>query len=136
MRRNWTSLKGSMGRAFTEGMERTDFDPPKPAPAAPAAQKPPKCDRSGDIGSVHIFRDGAKHGDFCLCGKRTKYVIATCEGCGDRFPLHRLKEIETDEGTVLVCESCIRHPEDDPDREAYERAERSEEWQRRGGGGL
>jgi hypothetical protein len=33
-----------------------------------------------------------------------------------------------------VCDDCLE--DDDPEREAYERAERSEAWQRRGGGGL
>lgn len=133
MKRNWTSLWGTLGEAFMAGMAAPD-ETPQPKPAPPVEQ-PPQCDKSCDVGSHHIYRDGAKHGDWCLCGKRMKHVFANCEGCGDRFPLHRLMEIETDEGAVLVCESCTRHPEDERD-EAYERAERSDEWQRRGGGGL
>lgn len=38
------------------------------------------------------------------------------------------------------CKACGADtepwPEDDPDREAYTRAEQSGAWQRRGGGGL
>jgi hypothetical protein len=32
----------------------------------------PVCDRSGDIGSHHVWRDGATVGDRCLCGKRKR----------------------------------------------------------------
>lgn len=49
--------------------------PPAPVAGRTAAPRPPVCDRSGDIGSKHIWREGAQHGDLCLCGKRSKVVL-------------------------------------------------------------
>jgi hypothetical protein len=71
MRRNWSSLRGPMGRAFIEGMTREDFDP-TPAPARVDAPAAPTCDGSGDAGSRHVWADGSVVGDWCLCGKRKR----------------------------------------------------------------
>jgi hypothetical protein len=32
------------------------------------------CDASADIGSRHVWRDGATVGEFCLCGKRKRLL--------------------------------------------------------------
>lgn len=63
-----------MGRAFVEGMERTDFDPPAPVQPVAAAPKAPVCDRSGDAGTKHYWPEGATVGDWCLCGKRKRFT--------------------------------------------------------------
>lgn len=34
----------------------------------------PVCDRSADVGSTHYWPDGAAVGDWCLCGKRKKFL--------------------------------------------------------------
>lgn len=34
------------------------------------------CDVSADVGSVHVWRDGATLGEFCLCGKRKKFLVS------------------------------------------------------------
>ncbi len=33
---------------------------------------PPRCDRSGDLGTTHYWHAGAAVGDWCLCGKRRR----------------------------------------------------------------
>lgn len=82
MRRNWTSLRGTMGRAFLDGMERADFDPPAPVAVAPPEPKAaPVCDRSGDAGTRHYWHEGATVGDWCLCGKRKRLTPFPPEKC-------------------------------------------------------
>lgn len=67
-----------------------------------------------------------------------------CHVCNRLFPVSEMHQayIETARQTrwspaeadeVLICEECFT--QDGPD-EDYDRAERSDEWQRRGGGGL
>lgn len=68
----------------------------------------------------------------------------TCDGCGrlfhlnDLYPRWKLTARQTfsspaEYDDVLICEACLSADERDED---YERAEQSEEWQARGGGGL
>jgi hypothetical protein len=71
MKRNWTSIRAGMSRAFQEGMARPDD--PKAQPVSVPEPPAPACDRSGDIGSKHIWLEGAQVGDWCLCGKRKKF---------------------------------------------------------------
>ena len=73
MRRNWSSLRGARGRAFTEAMH-TPEEPRKPAPVVAAAVAERVCDRSGDAGSIHYWPEGATVGDWCLCGKRKRFT--------------------------------------------------------------
>jgi hypothetical protein len=60
---------------LTKHLEAQDLVVPT-SPAAPSTPAPrlvrDVCDRSGDIGSHHVWRDGATIGDRCLCGKRTR----------------------------------------------------------------
>lgn len=67
-----------------------------------------------------------------------------CDGCNRLLPVNDMTEVAKLEcrqtysspaeySDVLVCDDCFSG--DGPD-EDYERAERSEAWQRRGGGGL
>jgi hypothetical protein len=51
-----------------------DTAPLVPTPPTAAAPAPPRCDRSGDVGSTHYFREGAQVGDWCLCGKRRRFT--------------------------------------------------------------
>ena len=73
MRRNWSSLRGTRGRAFLDGMAAPD-DAPRQAPAAVATPSAPVCDRSGDVGTFHVWAEGAVVGDFCKCGKRRRFT--------------------------------------------------------------
>jgi hypothetical protein len=52
----------------------TEAAPSVPTPPTAAAPAPPRCDRSGDVGSTHYFREGAVVGDWCLCGKRRRFT--------------------------------------------------------------
>lgn len=144
MKRNPLSLRGD-SQAFTAAAEKAAEEtrqPFSPVPESPST----RCDRSGDIGSTHIFRLGAADGDHCVCGRRVKVVMEPCHSCHAKFPLRRLTERQVltakqtfsspaEYETVYVCDTCQRHCAEDRD-EAYERAQRSDEWERRGGGGL
>lgn len=44
---------------------------PAPPPVAPPA---PRCDRSADAGSTHLWPPDAQVGDYCLCGKRRRFT--------------------------------------------------------------
>lgn len=131
-------------------LEAAPQQPVEPEPVRPAIAlppPPPKCDRSGDIGTKHIFALDAQDGDRCLCGKRVKVVMEPCHSCHAMFPLHRLTEREVltmkatssspaEYDVIFLCATCLDLADQDGPDEAYERAERSEEWERRGGGGL
>lgn len=67
----------------------------------------------------------------CHCCRRTFAVSEMHQASVETAKQTHWSPAEADE--VLVCADCFEG--DGPD-EAYERAERSEAWQRRGGGGL
>jgi hypothetical protein len=114
-----------------------------PDPARPTRPRPVKCDRSADIGSNHYWREGAQHGDLCLCGKRAKVVLEQCHSCHALFPMHRLFEVDIQTAkqthsspaefdTVHVCRDCFHHVGQVD--EAYERA--NAVWRETHGGEL
>jgi hypothetical protein len=72
VKRNYSSVRGAgFGRAFRKAAEdlasaqpvRLNFSKPEPGPE-------PVCGRSADVGSVHIWPEGAEVGTWCKCGKR------------------------------------------------------------------
>jgi hypothetical protein len=70
--------------------------------------------------------------------------MACCEKCGADVPEARIVEVCTAKRTYSSpaewsdwCEGCARREFGDPEcDEDYERAERSDAWEQRGGGGL
>lgn len=98
MRRNFSSIRGAgFGRAFQEAAVATPDERQPFAASAPAA---PKCDRSGDLGSRHIWRDGAVEGDRCLCGKLGLVILVPCAKCGTKWRRSRLSD-------DLLCSGCL-----------------------------
>jgi hypothetical protein len=65
------SRRADLSRALDAEAEVETVPPAGTTPRPPA---PPRCDRSADAGSTHVWREGAQVGDWCLCGKRRRFT--------------------------------------------------------------
>jgi hypothetical protein len=84
--RGWRAMARGAQRARA-ALNRPDLsrqtagaeDTPAPAVADASTLQPrlvrDVCDRSGDIGSHHVWADGSTVGEFCVCSKRKKFFV-------------------------------------------------------------